>query len=536
MQGIWITVGAPADAAPSRPLPATVAPSARIGGSSYAAADNADKNIGPWQPIKVSADAAILPDKQAIDARASDLARNNGFALGIHQTRLDNVIGPMGLRLSPKPDYRALGRDEAWADETADIIKSEFSSWANDPQQCDAAGQFDFADHQTIAFLNCATFGDSFELPLWLPEQGRRWNLRLQGVQPSRCINPYGQQDQAKFRGGIESDDYGAAIRYHFANRNPDDGPLVDWESRYKTEAVDAFTAWGRRRVIHAIDRREFGQTRGIGALTPILAKFKKLDTFMDLVMQQQLVANLFGIVLETEVDDLLGLFQDKNAFLTAMASRVPPTFKSGGNVLQLRPGEKATQIAPQLQGVQLEQFVGSYLREVCAGTSLPYELVTKDFSKSSYVGIRAGLAEAVRTFTSSRVWFADVYCQPIYELWFEEAVNSGRIKAPGYYENRHAYTRANWLGARNSFTDRVKETTAAVLAIENNLSTHEEEISIFCGRDWKDVFDQRAREVAYAEKKKLPTVSGPAAVASAGAPQTDPSAPPADQNKQGSQ
>ena len=127
MQGIWITVGAPADAAPSRPLPATVAPSARIGGASYAAADNADKNIGPWQPIKVSADAAILPDKQAIDARASDLARNNGFALGIHQTRLDNVIGPMGLRLSPKPDYRALGRDEAWADETADIIKSEFS-------------------------------------------------------------------------------------------------------------------------------------------------------------------------------------------------------------------------------------------------------------------------------------------------------------------------------------------------------------------------------------------------------------------------
>lgn len=496
------------------------------GAVAFRGAGFGEKTLSAWDATPRSADAAILPESRALSGRSSDILRNNGFAAGVQQTSVDNIIGPMGLRVSPRVDYVALGKSQDWARDWNKRVRSEFRTWATNPLECDFGGVLDFADHQTIAYKNCFAYGDSFAQPRWDDKAKGRWKTRLMGIQPSRVRNPSGQVDRVDTRGGIRFDSNGRPVSAYVARRNPDDliglGGAAGWYGAYESDEVPFFKSWGRRSLIHVVERGEYGQTRGVGVLAPFLAQFKQLDQYLDYEMKNQMLNSLVGMIIETPVEDLLSHFKDPAEALKYLDGRKPPTFNGGGQVLQTKVGERVTAFAPNRPGPQLEQFAMIFLRELCAGSNLPYELFTKDFSKSSYVGIRAGLAEAVRFFTSKRYWLATAFCQPVYELWLEEAVNAGRIEAPGYYDNPAAYGKAKWLGARYSFTDRVKEITASALALENDLTTYEDELSFLLGEDWEDVFEQRKIENDVRKLFGLGMVAGPATIAAAGAPQQE--------------
>ena len=58
----------------------------------------------------------------------------------------------------------------------------------------------------------------------------------------------------------------------------------------------------------------------------------------------------------------------------------------------------------------------------------------------------------------------------------------------------REALTSCDWIGASRGQIDELKETEAAVLRIEQGLSTREEEAAKL-GKDWRRVYRQRARE-----------------------------------------
>ena len=78
----------------------------------------------------------------------------------------------------------------------------------------------------------------------------------------------------------------------------------------------------------------------------------------------------------------------------------------------------------------------------------------------------------------SFRTWFVNDFCKEIYELWFNEAVSTGRINAPGYFENllvRKAYLNCTWNGPAQGQLDPGKEVVAAAKRIEAGLSTHED-------------------------------------------------------------
>ena len=104
----------------------------------------------------------------------------------------------------------------------------------------------------------------------------------------------------------------------------------------------------------------------------------------------------------------------------------------------------------------------------------------------------------------------ADRFASTFYRLWLEEAINSGEItalprNAPNWYEglNQEAYSSCEWIGASTGQIDELKETQAAVLRVNNGLSTREDELAKL-GKDWRVVFNQLAREKKAAEKHDL--------------------------------
>lgn len=88
------------------------------------------------------------------------------------------------------------------------------------------------------------------------------------------------------------------------------------------------------------------------------------------------------------------------------------------------------------------------------------------------------------------RKWFVNDFCQEIYVLWFNEAVSTGRLKAPGYFNNalvKKAYTNATWNGPAQGHLNPLQEASAAAKRIEEGLSTHEDECVAMNGSDFDD-------------------------------------------------
>ena len=87
------------------------------------------------------------------------------------------------------------------------------------------------------------------------------------------------------------------------------------------------------------------------------------------------------------------------------------------------------------------------------------------------------------------------------------EAGALGRIKAPGFLTDpliRQAYLGSEWIGPSQGMLDPTKEIQAAVLAIQNGLSTHEQEAIKLNGSEFTTNIDKLA-----IENQKILTAAG---------------------------
>ena len=154
------------------------------------------------------------------------------------------------------------------------------------------------------------------------------------------------------------------------------------------------------------------------------------------------------------------------------------------------------------------ESFTTALAKHVGAALEIPYELLLKNFT-ASYSASRAALLEAWKAFRMRRTWFANDFCQPIYEVWLREAVSIGRIDAPGFFNDpiiTKAWARAEWHGPAPGQVDPVKEVQAAQMRVQNGFSTRERESIELIGSDFDRNIDQLQREVERMKAAGIPT------------------------------
>lgn len=103
--------------------------------------------------------------------------------------------------------------------------------------------------------------------------------------------------------------------------------------------------------------------------------------------------------------------------------------------MIGLAPGEKVSSVDPGRPNAAFDPFVMAILRQIGVALEIPFELLVKHFT-ASYSAARAALLEAWKFFYTQRKWLADNFCQPVYEAWLTEAVLSGRVSAPGFFDD----------------------------------------------------------------------------------------------------
>lgn len=483
------------------------------GGQAFNASSLGHPDLRNWTPWPGSPDSDLLPELPIMRARSRDLTRNHGIAGGALQTQIDNILG-CGLWCSPTPDYILLGKPREWVSEWRGMVKALWRAWS-ETVWCDAGKSLTLDGLAMQVFSGTWQNGDGVALPLWVKDPLAPAATRVQVIESDRLCNPNYRLDTATLRGGVEIDEYGAPQAYWVRRAHPGDSYFYMQGQDLNWERIPATTSWGRRRVIHAHDKGRAGQNRGIPALASTMHEFKVMKDYRNSELKAAAVNALVGLVVESSMsqEQIVELLSsDADALKTYQdglsgRKRSAIDFGSGGMVLPIPLGDKVHGFTPARPSTAYEPFVTTAFRYIAAGLNMPYELLLKDFSKTNYSSARAALLEAWRFFNGRRNWLALNFYQPVYDLWFEEMVDAGKIDAPGFYDNRDAWTRARWIGPGRGWVDPLKEAQAAELRMDIMVSTLEDECAEQ-GKDWEEVLEQRAEEQARLKKLGLDQVA----------------------------
>lgn len=478
-------------------------------------AGGSDMALHGWNPIRLSPDAALLPDLDTLAARSQDLARNNGLVSGAFQTQRDNIVGAV-LKLSATPDYRLLGWTREKALEWEHTTEAKFRSYA-ETTEVDAGRTLNLLGLSNLALTGAFTEGDALALPIWRPRPDARWSTRIKLISAARLQTPPALIAREDIRGGIHFDEDGAPLGYYILKRDPGDRfSLFGYKANIdEFEYVPAFTPWGRRRVIHLHDKEATGQSRGKPILAAVMREFHMAGKYSSNELQAAVSSSLIAAFLESDMDpdSSAALFGEdqrgpREAWKTSVKEARNIRKLEGAAVIPLPAGAKVTPFVPGRPNQAFEAFMLAVLRHIAAGLNMPYELLLKDFSHTNYSSARAALLEAWRYFNGRRRWMVDNWLKPIYELWLEEAVNAGEIDAPAFYQNRYAYSRCRFIFGGKGWVDPVKEAQAAVLRVAAGLSTMEAECAEQ-GNDYEEVMDQQQVEARMREERGLPPLGG---------------------------
>lgn len=448
------------------------------------------RGLSDWNPMATSANVATLRNRTRTVARSRDLVRNAPIARGAVMKRTGKVVGT-GLAYHSRIDAEALGMTEDQAESWQTTAEREFEYVST---ECDITREADFFELQYLAFLSTMENGDVLATFSHVKYPGNVYGTKIQLIEGDRISNPDGQMDSPVIAGGVEFNKYGAVEAYHVLNQHPGDSFSIP----RKWERIPAFAPTTGRRVARLLYFRErVGQARGMPMVAPLLEPLKKLDRFSDSTLMNAIVSSMFTVFLETPGDGLGGLpdlgdNQDTDAPVTEREIKM-----GTGAVVEMPPGYKPHFGNPSNPNGNFDPFFLAFVRQMGMAIETPYEVLLGHYS-SSYSASRAALLDAWTTWKRMRGWLVSWFCQPFLEAWMDEAVSTGRVSAPGYFDDpamRRAYLGAEWIGDAPGALDPLKETNASILKVQNNLSTHSAEIASTSGGSWNSTLRQRSRE-----------------------------------------
>lgn len=496
--------------------------SAGLGGGAFEGADKIGREMASWSPIISSADGVLARgDKILLDGRARDMVRNHGPMLGAMRFHENSIVGHQ-YRLNSTPSWRYLGLSEAWAEEFQLEVEEKFNLYAeSDDFWVDVDRTKTLTDIVRLSVCTFFTGGESVATINWMPGAGRPFATAVQMIDADRVSNPNDEADSLFLRRGVRLDKNGARQGLYIRRAHPKDFTAA--ERIYQWTYWPMWQKWGRLRTMHILDQLRPDQYRGVSEMVSVMKETRMGKRFHEVALANAIVQGSFAASIESElppemVGQMLGAGTGEDvgqtgaslSFLQAVAeysrgarnlqidgTKIPILFP--GTKLKLTPASSSA----SGMGENLEQ---SFNRHVSTALGISYEEYTNDFSQTNYSSAKAASNNTLAFMKARKRKVADRTANSIYCPWLEEAITEGKLEStrqmtrrdPEWFYrdmNRTALCKATWIGASRGQVDEVKETNAAVLRIENGLSTVEEE-SARLGKDWRDVASQRAREM----------------------------------------
>jgi len=435
---------------------------------SYISADRWLESMLTWQPTGTSATTDQQKgDQDTLVARSRDAWRNQLIAKAIID-RLEMTVIGSGLVCKPQ-----LGNKDAERQ-----IVSRFEKWI---RHCEYEDTQNFYALQALVFSSRCLSGDVFVNTV-IDSQG---DLKLQVIEADRVSNANLSPDTREKIQGVHLSD-GVPIAYTIQSTHPGDiYPEYTWKTYPKYGRTT-----GKQRILHIWRKERPGQVRGIPILATVLEGLRKMDRYMDAELTAAVVSNLFSVFIKTEGGMTLPSYTDSTQTEAQNETKSDRYYLKPGMVLNLMPNESVEFANPTRPNSSYEPFVNSIIRQIAACVAIPFDVLMMQFN-DSYSASRAALMQFWKTVMRYRWEFIEQFCQPIYELWLENEILSGRINL----DITDDIYSANWVGPAKGSIDDTKEVIAARERISLGVSDIQTEAEEIGGRDWMEVHEQRKIE-----------------------------------------
>lgn len=474
--------------------------SALAGNGAYEGASRAHPRDG-WQPALRSADADLFPDLALGRARSRDIARN-GLGYGNLTTLVNHVIGHRGLwpqsRLAPElfGGNRELARSVERQIERVIRRKSV---------RMDSEGRLSRAQLHRLTFRSMLESGDVG----WHLLPGPDGDPIIEVIEADRVMTPPGKRPEDRIREGVERDANGVPVAYWVARTHPGDSYQSIKDRKENVVRVPRFDELGRPRFIMFMETLRPGQTRGMPAFLPCADRYDDRAQGVKAALYQAITSAFLGFVLE----------QDDNAEAEELdVDEEGRQFEEWdyGAVKRLQPGQRLT--APNISrpGPELANFINATNGEIGASLGMPVEMVSLDFSKTTWHAARQGGLELSRNVRARQEHFVDCGLRIVDQIFVENAVLRGEIKGLTpelFYSDPEAFLDLRYQFPVRGLVNPGEETRASIEAIGAGLSTLHDECAAK-GMDYQENLEQLRREMDLKEDLGLSAASAPSPTA----------------------
>lgn len=441
-----------------------------------------DRLVSDWVASTTSADAEIRGSLTTVRNRSRDLARNNDYYRNMLKLLQVNVIGE-GM---PFQAQVRMQRGGLLDKETNDKIEYEFNKWAK-AKSCDVSGKLSFFEMQSMAIRAPAQDGDVFFRKIKQAFGDSKVPAALEVIEADLCDEQHNEDlsDGRTIRMGIEYNEWLRPIAYHFTTKHPGDygNGYIKGSTKIRVPANE---------VVHMFKTERPRQGRGMPWFTSSMMKMHHMNGYMDAeVVGARASSALMGFI-ESPEGALEGDAVDAGQRVLEFE---PGVFK------QLNPGEKMN--VPQLNkpANQFSPFMMTMLRGVAAGAGISYESVSRDYSTVSYSSARQALLEDRDYWKVLQNWTIEHFSQNIIEFWLDQAVLSGVLNLPKYFQETEKYYSAiKWMPRGWNWIDPAKETGANLASVRSGFMTASQVVAQM-GGDYEELVAQRAREIEIAKK-----------------------------------
>ncbi|OLN21410.1 phage portal protein [Domibacillus antri] len=437
----------------------------------YDAGANDHLNAG-WRVVNATAEQTDSVYRETIRARARDLERNSDIQESIVGAFERNVVGN-GFKLQAKTTDEELN----------ETIEKLWKEWCK-PRNCDVTAQQSFNEMCRMSVRRKKVDGGIFIIKRYTRGGIVPFTLQLREVDD---LDTMQQSRSGRIINGIEYNEFNRPIAYYF--KNYDIHGFYSGKSD-RIEADDVIFLWNKKRP---------SQIREMSEMSPTISRIRDTNSYMEAVSVKERVAACLSVFIKRQDPTTGGIGRQGRSGTTA-AGYEGKTL-SPGMIMELNPGDDVVAVNPPAQGASAADFVRLQQRLTGSGQGISYEATARDMSQVNYSSARQGLLEDFKTYQIEQQYLIDHMLSEIYETFLISAVLSGAISIKDFWSNKNEYLNHEWVSPGMKWIDPIKEANANKVSLETNQTTLAE-IAASAGHDWKEVVDQRAREIDYMKKK----------------------------------
>lgn len=440
-----------------------------------------------WLASGLSPDTILEQSIRELQNRSAQLYRKNNVAHAAIEGRVGNEVG---IGITAQPRVRAFTK--ARNREINDGIKDVIERWSE--SGVDKSRRLTLGGLQRQVCRTFATYGEAFVL---LGNQRYRGSIPLavEVIAPERVETPPGEAGNPNVRMGVKFDANGEVLGYYVRESHPGDYKRTSFKHKF----YPRFDKQGQSRMLHVFEPLFAGQSRGLPWLCAAMNRIKDLDDFFEAELIAKQVEACFGLIFKGGPDSLSPMDEAEGAKSSTEAA-------TGKRLENLEPGmvhyssdgEEVTTVDPNRPGSTFAPFIELSLRSISAALNYPYEMLAKNFFRTTFSSGRLAMLDGRVGFRMRRQVLIEQFLSPLHQRVIYEAVFvdelGGLIDLLDYRERPWVFTRHKWVGQGWSFIDPEKEVKAHVLAKDEDIETFAD-IYAEQGEEWDEQFEQRLVE-----------------------------------------